>query len=439
MSPHFPQVHTVENIPVLVETSNAIPVIHVSVATRRGAAVEPQGADGLTRLTARLMRRTAGGMPLTEIERRLDRLGISLGADTSYSNVSLAAVVLKRSAEPCLSILGEALGKPGLSELEFSRLKRETLAEITEGQDNDRGLASRALRRSLFAGHPYGRSVGGTLSTIKDLEPAQAAFRYQQIVRKSDLLIGISGDITERDALRFAEQLIANIDENSQSVEDISEPKPVLGRKIAFVNKPDRSQTQIFVGLLGSHPKDDDHLHLHVANTVFGGMFSSRLMQQIRVKRGWSYGAYSSLPLDRHRQAFSMWTFPKSEDAAACLKLELEMLSEWVEKGVTEKELRGAKNMLTRSYAFMVDTASKRLGLALDEILYDLAPGYYASYPKRITETTLDEVNSALRRRLDPSNLVVALVGTTDKVLSDVQAVMPDATTEVIPFDSEDL
>ena len=79
---------------------------------------------------------------------------------------------------------------------------------------------------------------------------------------------------------------------------------------------------------------------MHVANIVFGGMFSSRLMQQIRVQRGWSYGAYSSLPLDRHRQAFSMWTFPKSEDAAACLKLELQMLQDWVNQGITEKELQ---------------------------------------------------------------------------------------------------
>jgi len=439
MSTHFPRVHSIDGIPVLVESSNAIPVIHVSVATRHGAALEPTGKDGLTRLTARLMRRTAGSLPLTEIERQLDRLGISLGADTTYSNMSLSAVVLKRSVEPCLNTLADALGKPGLAELEFSRLKRETLAEITEGQDNDRGLASRALRRTLFAGHPYGRSVGGTLSTIKSLLPEDARVRYRQLLRKSDLLIGISGDISEKDALKFSEQLLSSIDASAPAAGDIAEPTPGQGRSITFVNKPERSQTQIFVGLIGSHPKDEDHLHLHVGNTVFGGMFSSRLMQQVRVKRGWSYGAYSSLPLDRHRQAFSMWTFPKAEDAAACLKLELEMLSEWIEKGITEKELKSAKSMLTRSYAFMVDTASKRLGLALDEILYDLPTGYYASYTKRVADTTLDEVNSALRRRLDPTHLVVALVGTSDKVLTDVQAVMPDARTEVLPFDSEAL
>ena len=96
MSPHFPQPLAIGKIPVLVESSKAIPLVHMSVATRRGAAADPPGGEGLTRLTARLMRRTAGGMPLTEIERHLDRLGISLGADISYSNVSMAAVVLKR-------------------------------------------------------------------------------------------------------------------------------------------------------------------------------------------------------------------------------------------------------------------------------------------------------------------------------------------------------
>ena len=115
------------------------------------------------------------------------------------------------------------------------------------------------------------------------------------------------------------------------------------------------------------------------------------------------------------------------------------MLDDLVTKGITERELRSAKSMLTRSYAFLVDTASKRLGLSLDEIMYDLPQGYYASYPKRITGIRLDDVNAALRRRLNPSHLVVAVVGTNDRVLSEVQSVMPEATTEIMRFDTEDL
>lgn len=439
MSPNFPRPLSAASIPVYVETSKAIPLVHISVVLRRGAAFDPDARAGLTRLTARLMRRTAGAVPFTEIEKQLDRMGISFGADTTYSNVSLQAAVLTRSVGECVRIMTDALGRPGLADEEFMRLKRETLAELGEGQDNDRGLASRAMRRALFAPHAYGRSVAGTTASIKNLEPDHARSQYHDLARRGGLLIGFSGDIDEAAALGHAQRLAGAVPDTSTPIPDIDEPAAPTGKRLIFVDKPDRSQTQIFLGMLGSHPKDEDHLDLHVANTVFGGMFSSRMMQQVRVQRGWSYGAYSSLQLDRHRQAFTMWTFPKAEDAAACVQLELQMLSDWIEKGVTAAELRSAKNMLVRSYAFLVDTAAKRLGLCLDEVLYDLPSGYYASYPKRVSEVRLESVNAALKRRLNPENWVLAVVGTKDRVLADLQKAIPGVETTVIPFDSPDL
>lgn len=439
MSPNFPKPLSVDTIPVYVETAKTIPLVHVTVALRRGAAFDPDGLAGLTRLTTRLMRRTAGGVPLTELEKQLDRMGISLGADTSYSNVSLQAAALSRSIGPCVRIMADALQHPGLAETEFSRLKRETLAELGEGQDNDRGLASRAMRRLLFANHAYGRSVAGTTASVKKLEHDHAQTLCKHLVRRGELLIGFSGDIDEDAALAYARQLAEAIPESAPQTTDFSEPAAIEGKRLVFVDKPERSQTQIFIGTMGSHPKDEDHLDLHIANTVFGGMFSSRLMQQVRVQRGWSYGAYSSLPLDRHRQAFSMWTFPKSEDAAACVQLEMQMLAEWVDKGITAAELKSAKNMLIRSYAFMVDTAAKRLGLTLDEVLYDLPSGYYASYPKRVAQVRLEDVNAALKRRLNPENWVMSVVGTKDRVLADLEKVLPAVETSIIAFDSPEL
>src|SRR5690606_30281998 len=123
------------------------------------------------------------------------------------------------------------------------------------------------------------------------------------------------------------------------SVEAVTEPSPRSGRNLVVVDKPERSQTQILIGGLGSSPHDPDHVPLLVANTVFGGTFTARLSEEVRSKRGWSYGAYSSLPYDRRRQAFSMWTFPASTDAAACVALELQLLESWVTEGITEAEL----------------------------------------------------------------------------------------------------
>ena len=95
--------------------------------------------------------------------------------------------------------------------------------------------------------------------------------------------------------------------------------------------------------------------------------------------------------------------------------------------------------MLIRSYAFMVDTAAKRLGLTLDEVLYDLPSGYYASYPKRVSQVRLESVNAALKRRLNPENWVLAVVGTKDRVLADLEKVLPGVETSIIAFDSPDL
>jgi zinc protease len=439
MAPRFPQSVRIGNIPVLVETSDGIPLLHVTLALRQGSAIDPVGQEGLARLTARLMRRTAGGMPLADLERRLDRLGISLSADTSYSNMSQQATCLLRSSEPCVSILAETLGQPALGVDEFARLQREALAETMEGQDNDRSLVSRALRRHLFAKHAYGRSVTGTLASLHNIGAQHVRPMYERLCRRGDLVIGITGNIDQASALRLAQSLIESVPLAPASPDTISEPLPLSGRRLVFVDKPERSQTQIYIGLHGAHPQDEDHLELHLANAVFGGMFSSRLMQQIRVRRGWSYSAYSSLPLDRHRQAFTLWTAPKAEDAAACLKLELQMIEDLVAHGISAKELAAAKNMLTRSYAFLVDSAAKRVGLALDELLYDLPAGYYASYPKRIRGLSLPAVNAALHRRLDPRHLVVAVVGTSKRLFADLCAAMPEAETQIIPFDAPDL
>ena len=145
---------------------------------------------------------------------------------------------------------------------------------------------------------------------------------------------------------------------------------------------------------------------------MFGGTFTARLTHEVRAKRGWSYGANSSLSYDRQRQTFSMWTFPKAEDAAPCIALELEMLEDWWKDGVSADELEWAKQYLVRSHAFDRDTTSKRVGLRLDEQLCDLPEGYYANYTDSIEAVTLEQANAAIQKRISLEDLVMVVVGT---------------------------
>jgi zinc protease len=427
-------------VPILVEQSLALPLVSLTVARRGGALCDPIGCEGASRLLSRLSRRTAGGRPFQAIEEELDRLGATFGTDVTYSSVSLSGVSIARSIDNFGELVADAAGKPSLDVEEFERLKRESRAEIIEGLDNDRALAGRALRRALYPTHPYARSASGTLASVEQMSHA-GMLEFDRLTRgRNGLVIGLSGDIDVERAMRLAERIILAIPDQPGTAPSFADPEVPSGRQLIIVDKPERAQTQILIGLSGTKPTDPDHTALSVAMTVFGGTFSSRLMQQIRVKRGWSYGAYATLPIDQHRQPLTLWTFPGKADAAACTKLKVDLLETLVEKGITAKELSFAKKSMVRSHAFSIDTAAKRLGLALDGELLDLPANFYTDFERRVSAVTLAETSAALHARIDPKRLVIAVVGSAEELRDQILAAIPDITSvNVIPYDSPDL
>jgi zinc protease len=423
---------------VLVETSRELPLVSVSVALRTGAILDPPGAEGAMRLLSRLMRRSAGGRSADANDRLIEGMGGSLGAEVTQSTVVFQGAVISRSLDRFVDVLVDSVARPTLPDDELERLKRETEAELTESLDDDRGLARRWFRRRLFEGHPYSRSAGGTLPGVKSVDADMLRRLYRKAVVSENLVLAFSGDVTEERARGIADTLASAVAAGPAPADETPEPTVPSGRRLVFVDKPERTQTQILIGGLGSHPSDPDHFALVVANTAFGGTFTARLMQEVRAKRGWSYGAYSSLPYDRRRQAFSLWTFPKASDAPACIALELEMLRAFREKGVTSGEFGWARRYLVRSHAFALDTAAKRVGLALDAELYGLPPGYYGAYLDNLRAATLEQANQAVRERLSDENLLLSVVGTEATTLADVKSAIPNLErSEVVRYDAE--
>ncbi len=421
---------------VLLETSRALPLVSISVGFKSGALVDSAGKEGTTRLLARLMRRTAGGLDASVIDTRIDSLGASLGADVAHSTMVFQATVISRSLDALVDVLVDTLARPSLVEAELERLQRETLAELTDALDDDRGLARRFFRRRFFGAHPYARSISGTAKSVPSITRADVEAVFKQSFVRENLIFAFSGDIDAERASKIARRISDALPSGAPPSDDTPEPTIVAGRRLVLVDKPDRTQTQILIGCLGSHTRDEDHVALLVANTIFGGTFTARMTQEVRSKRGWSYGAYSNLPFDRRRQTFTMWTFPKADDAGPCLKLELDMLAELREKGVTKQELSWAKRYLVRSHAFAIDTAAKRVGLELDEALYGLPANYYSQYLERVQAVTLEEANSSVKKRLSTDDLLVVVVGTESVIGSSVRdAIEGLGSAEVVPFD----
>jgi zinc protease len=423
---------------LLLVEDHALPLVSMTFAFRSGSAHDPAGKEGASRLAMRMLRRGAGDLGAKEIEDAIDRLGAEVGSDVTASGSSFGAQVIRRNLDPFVELLGKMLGSPTFPRTELERLRRETVAEIIESRDNDRALAQRALRRSLFAGHLYGRPTSGTTQSVETLGEEDARAAYGLHVRRGNLVIGMCGDVDEDTAKAVASRVAAAVPDGPALPDPIVEPEPKMGRRLVFVDKPERTQTQILVGTLGTSPFDADHVPLGVANAVFGGTFTSRLMREVRSKRGWSYGAAARLATDRHRQSFSMWTFPAAIDAAACLRLELEMLEAFVSEGITKRELSFVRSYLTRSHAFEVDTASKRLHQALDVAALDLPADYHTSYLPKVKATSLEAANGAVKERLHPGDLQIVVVGTASTTLDGVVGAIDrlDGHT-VVPFDAD--
>ncbi len=423
---------------LLVEAAHAVPLVSIAVSFRSGSALDPAGKDGLTRIALRMLRRGCEGMTAEQIDFRIDLLGGEMAVDTSSSTVAIHAQVISRNLDAFVELLARLMAQPTFPDDELQRLKRETIAEIIEARDSDRSLAQRAFHRALFEGHPYARSAGGTTQTVAAIDRDDVAAFYRRHGVQGNVVVGFAGDVDVEHATALATRIVGALPAGPALVDAVPEPAVRAGRHLVVVDKPERTQTQILVGTLGTAPHDPDHVPLLVANAVFGGTFTSRLMREVRSKRGWSYGASARTGIDRRRQAWLMWTFPAAEDAAPCLKLTLELMQEWVDKGVTPREVAFIQRYLVRSHAFDIDTAPKRLHQQLDVELLGLPADYYSGWTDHVKAVTVEAANAAVKARIHPDDVLAVVVGTAAQIQTGLEAAIDRlADTRVVPFDAE--
>jgi zinc protease len=434
-----PQRFTVgSGAPVYVETDTKVPLVHITVSFKSGSFYDPPEKDGTARMMLRLLRRGADGLGAQEIERKVDALGAELSVEASTSSVSVQGTVIRRNLAPFGALLGRVLGRPAFASDELERLRRESVAELEEARDNDRHLAQVAFRRAVFGDHAFGRGSTGRIASVKKIARDDIVASYTRHLSAGNAVFGFAGDIDEKTARALSEELAGTLGASAKTPDVIPEPNVAPGRRLFFVDKPERTQTQIIIGGLGTHPRDPDHIALASAVAVFGGTFTSRLMKEVRSKRGWSYGASARIAIERARHAFQMWTFPAAEDAAACVELELSLLEKLLQDGITERETAFIKRYLTRSHAFDVDTPSKRLQQALDVELLDLPADYHSAYLKRVADVTAASATDAVRARLTKDDLTIAMVGTASGLLDAVRAKIAGlANATTLPFDAE--
>lgn len=420
---------------VLVESSDILPLVDLEIAFPVGSLQDPVGQEGLAQLTGHLVRRGPSGISQQRFEDRLALLGARVSVEVSMRSTRVRATVLRRNLEPLMDLLARLVWQPALRASEFAKLKRQARAALTARLDDDQTLGAIRFREALFTSHPYGRSLSGSDASLSRIGLRQVKDFYARRIEKGAFIVGISGDIEESEARALAAANFPSLSRRTRSDSHVPPTHARRGRHVYIVDKPERTQTQIFIGTLGTRTRDRQLFPLIVSNTAFGGTFSGPLMQQVRAKRGWSYGAYSRLLHSNQRDAWYMWTAPASEYAADCARLQLELLDRWVGAGIKKSELSFAQRYLINSHCFDRDTPSKRLEARLDVELLGIPRKFVDKHDELIASVDRDAANDATRARISTRDLSIVVVASAAQVSSAFRELPGIESLEIVPFD----
>ncbi len=421
---------------LIVEPASDAPLVWIDVAILGGAAADPVGREGLHRHAALLARRGAGDRDRTAFDEALDGLGAAIEVTVGRDAVTLSALCLTRNLAPVVALLADVLAAPRFDEDEHARLTRETPQVLDEVRDDDGALATRWFDREVCPGHPYGRTALGTEASLAALDRGSAAALWRAEVVASNLLIGIAGDVDLATAERLAGELVARLPRTPAPPPiALVAPPPRREPRLVIVDKADRTQAQLRFGHLGPRFGDDDTAALLALETGFGGMFSARLMQEIRVKRGWSYGAGCALRRSRGRHWFEMWMATAIDVAGAAARLTHDLYAALADDGLTDAELALTRSYLLGSLPFHLATARQRMQLAMRDALFGLPVGYTAALPTRVAQLSVADVRAAARRHLRPDELVTVAVTTAAAARADFERAAIGAT-RVVAFDA---
>jgi len=399
-----------KNVDVWFSEDHTVPIVAFNITFPAGAAYDPAGKGGLASFTAALIDEGAGTMDSRAFHEALADHAIQFRASVDRDDMIVSVVTLTENAPLAMHLVQTALTHPRFDAEAVNRVRAQMIQGIQEGNTRPGTVARRAFSKAFFNGHPYGRPSDGEVNTLTAITADDLrAFAKGHWV-KGGLKIAVAGDITAE----AAQKLLA---ETFQPVSSVTPPPlPNIGRLgspgVHVLPLPVPQPTVMF-GLPGIMRADPDFIPGYVANYIVGGGgFSSRLTDEVRVKRGLTYGISTSLTAYRKASVMVGSVATRADAVRQTIQVVRDTLSDFAANGATQNELDDAKTFLTGSFplAFASNAGiASQLGTFQRQ---GLDIGYVARRNALIQAVTLDDVRRVSKRLFDPARLTVVVAGT---------------------------
>jgi zinc protease len=422
---------------ILLVEDHTRPLSTVSVNLKGGQLSDPEGQEGLAFLTSQMLTRGTKRHTQAELSEVLDTMGSHLGISVARQTTSVIGDALTRNFDEFEALVTEVLTQPTFPEDELARLKRQTVAELQQVRDNDAALAKRFFVRAFYGEHAYGRPLRGTEESLARISRDDVVRFYETHYSPKETLSGACGDLTRERFATYIETTAGGLPAGPQEPIAIQAPMDwKSGYRLDLIDKPDRSQTQVFIGHPTLHANHDDYIALYMAHVIFGGTFTARLSQEIREKRGWSYGAYSYLHGDKHLGTFILRFYPGIDDTIPALEVTDQLLRDYHAEGPTAEELENAQRYIVNSHPMSLETAEKQLHEQLACCMLGRDPSWLKTFIPAIKALTLDDLNRVIKAHLTPDDVQTTVVCTAKGLTEQLAAWGRPETTRVLDFES---
>jgi zinc protease len=409
---------------VLVVPNHEVPYLTIELGLQAGAWTEPK--PGVASMTLGMLTKGTAKHNEKQLADELETYAINLSGSGQMDSSSVSAGCLTEHVERALTLLAEVVQQPTFPKDEFERLRKQERTQLAISAAEPAYQASRELRRRLYGQHPYARTRTGEPKDLDALQVADLAPWWHTFARPDQAVLIFAGDIDDAKALQLAEKTLGSwkAEGPAQKVDLPAFPKSEP-RRIYLVDYPRGVQSQIRVGQLAIKRDDPGYPIAEVVGDYFGGAFSSRLNDTIRVKKGLTYGARGGYQSANFAGEFTISTFSKTESTAEAVRVVFDEIERLQHEPPTAKELETTKSYSVGSFARDRETPQQVAGdLWLIES-QGLPADYFERTLAKIIQTDAAACNRLIRETLDPAHMVVVVVGNAGKVRADLEKIAP--------------
>jgi zinc protease len=424
---------------VVVVQRSEMPLVSAQLLIKSGGEVDPSELSGVADMTAALLTRGTKTRTATQIAEQIEALGGSIGSRAAWDSSEATVGVTSSRFDSALGILADVIRNPAFKDEEIERLRRQYLNNLKVSLGQPGAIARFAAARVVYRDAPYGHPLSGTPESLPRIKRDDIVRIHGMFYRPDNAILVIGGDMTPENGFALAQKYFGDWAKPGTELPKMPLGTPVSdprNRRILVIDMPDAGQAAVLAARTGINRGSPDYFRGIVSNAVLSG-YSGRLNWEIRVKRGLSYGAGSSLDTRRWAGSFSASAQTKNESGAEVASLTLGEISKLATGDLPDKELTTRKASLNGNFARGLETTSGLVAQVSSLAVYGVSFDQLNQFVGNVQAVKAEDVKDFAAKHLNIDSTSVIVVGDAKKFLPALQKEF--SQIEVIPVGELDL